>query len=51
MKFRDDKSGSKFLLFAILILFCYLAFFKFDIVRAYHFTITHILEGYLSFLR
>lgn len=44
MKYRDDKSGSKFLLLAILILFGYLALFKFDMARAYHFTITQNIQ-------
>ena len=44
MKFRNDKSGSKFLLLTILILICYLALFKFDIERAYRFTITQNVQ-------
>ncbi len=51
MRFRKDKSGSKLILLIVLVLFCYLALFKFDILRAYHYTVAQnaqILHDYFG---
>ncbi|MFZ1987528.1 MAG: hypothetical protein WAV21_00640 [Minisyncoccia bacterium] len=44
MQYKGDKGGSKFLLIFLIVVGIYLAFFSFDIPRAYEYTYWHVVN-------
>ncbi len=49
MRYHNDKSGSKLLFFAIVVVFVYLAVFNFNIQAAYDFTVQGVQSALSPF--
>ena len=48
MQYKDDKTGSKLLFFAIAFVVIYSAFFNFDLGAAYRFTIQSVHDFFIG---